>query len=118
MSDLMGKRLASLSQLLDTADAELTALEKRELSKKKELSGCQVAPLLSERPEGSPPSSTKQLNNSTSDSASGATQQPNNSTTQRLKHLNFTRSRIKRLREFQTKVNKAWSNPIVKRMLK
>lgn len=39
-------------------------------------------------------------------------QQPGNPTTV------FLRSRVSRLREFQEKVNKTWSNPIVKMMLK
>ena len=137
MSDLMGKRLASLSQSLDAADAELTALEKKELSGEGELLGCQVAQLLSASPADSQPSATQQRNNSTTLRGSPATQQPNNSTTHKLpppsatQQLNpstssgqansrtvFLRSRVSRLRDFQEKVNKTWNNPIVKMMLK
>ena len=80
--DIMGKRLVSLSQSLDSAETEL--------------SSCQVVELLSKKP--SEPNS--------------ATKQPNNLTTA------FLRTRVRRLREFQSKVNKTWNNPIVRLMLK
>jgi DNA-binding transcriptional regulator GbsR (MarR family) len=71
MFDVMGKRLESLSQSLDAADAEL---------------------------------------NGDSLSINSTTQQPNNS--------DFVCSRVRRLREFQEKVQSAWNNPIVKLILK
>ena len=70
--DLMGKRLASLSQSLDAAEAE--------------------------------------LNGSTLPVSTSAPQQHNNPA--------FLRLRVKRLREFQVKVDKTWNNPIVKMLLK
>jgi hypothetical protein len=83
--------------------------------------------LLSESPAGSPSSTTKQPNNSTTGRASGATKQPNNSTTGRASGAtqqpnnpttDFLRTRVRRLRDFQSKVNSTWNNPIVKLMLK
>jgi hypothetical protein len=76
------------------------------------LLSCSADKLLSESPAGSPSSTTKQPNNSTTGRASGATQQPNNPTT------DFLRTRVRRLRDFQSKVNSTWNNPIVKLMLK
>jgi len=96
-TDLMGKRLSSLSESLDAAESQLLS--------------CSVAELLSESPKVSPSSTTQQRNNSTT-APPGATQQPNNATT------DFLRTRVRRLREFQSKVNKTWNNPIVKMMLK
>jgi DNA-binding transcriptional regulator GbsR (MarR family) len=104
MSDLMGKRLASLAQSLDAAENELAPLGRKEL--------------LRESPEGSLPSTTKQPSNLTTNRASGAsrasgaTQQPDNSTTV------FLRSRVSRLRDFQKKVEKTWNNPVLKLLLK
>jgi DNA-binding transcriptional regulator GbsR (MarR family) len=70
MFDIMGKRLGSMSQLLDDADAEL------------------------------------------SDESAAHHSSP-------ITHNGeFLRTRVKRLREFQEKMNKAWNNPIVKMMLK
>jgi len=43
---------------------------------------------------------------------------PNNSATQQPNNSLFLRTRIKRLRDFQEKVNGVWNNPIVKLMLK
>ena len=106
MSDLMGKRLASLAQSLDAAENELAPLGR------KELSGCSGAELLSESSEGSLPSTTKQPSNLTTNRASGATQQPDNSTTV------FLRSRVSRLRDFQNKAEKTWNNPVLKLLLK
>jgi DNA-binding transcriptional regulator GbsR (MarR family) len=77
MFDVMGKRLASLSQSLDTAESEL--------------SSCAADKLLSESPEGSVLSPLK---------------------------TEFLRTRVRRLREFQAKVNSTWNNPIVKLMMK
>jgi transcriptional regulator with XRE-family HTH domain len=53
--------------------------------------------LLSESPAGSLSSTTKQPNNPTTD---------------------FLRTRVRRLRDFQAKVDSTWNNPIVKLMLK
>jgi len=93
--DLMGKRLAALSASLDEAE--------RQLSPRGAVAGCSVAKLLSESPFGHS-STTKQLNNLTTDRDSATT--------------DFLRTRVRRLRAFQEKVNKTWSNPIVKMMLK
>ena len=73
MSDLMGKRLASLAQSLDAAEKELNA--------------------------GVNPESRTQ----NPESGQGA---------------QFLKTRVKRLRDFQDKVNKTWNNPIVKLLLK
>ena len=70
MVDMMGKRLSSMSKLLDEADAELNG-----------------ATSADHHPPGSG-------------------------------NVRFLRSRVKRLREFQGKVQALWSNPIVKIMLK
>ena len=53
------------------------------------------------------------------DELNGASASPLNSlTAQQLSSLDFTRTRVKRLREFQAKVNSTWNNPIVKLMMK
>jgi len=109
--DIMGKRLGALSASLDAAEGELFS--------------CSVAKLLSERPEVSSSSTTqpcvaqeycamqgRQPNNLTTTRASGATKQRNNSTTE------FLRTRVRRLRDFQNKVEKTWNNPIIKMVLK
>jgi hypothetical protein len=113
----MGKRLASLSASLDAAERELLSCQVPQLLSESpaspgELLSCSADKLLSESPAGSPSSTTKQPNNSTTGRASGATKQPNNSTT------DFLRTRVRRLRDFQAKVDSTWNNPIVKLMLK
>jgi len=70
MFDVMGKRLGSMAQLLDDADAELNHL--------------------------SPPDNQSRM----------------------TKNPAFLRSRVKRLRDFQGKVQSVWNNPVVKLMLK
>ena len=84
----MGKRLAALGQSLEMAEVELASVGP--------VVDCQVAELLSESPFGQ----------------SLTTEQPNNTTTE------FLRTRVRRLRDFQQKVDKTWNNPIVKLMLK
>jgi DNA-binding transcriptional regulator GbsR (MarR family) len=131
-TDLMGKRLASLSASLDAAEGELLGCQVPQLLSESpaspgELLSCSADKLLSESPAGSPSSTTKQPNNSTTGRASGATKQPNNSTTGRASGAtqqpnnpttDFLRTRVRRLRDFQSKVNSTWNNPIVKLMLK
>ena len=80
----------------DLMGKRLAALGQSLDSAEIELSSCQVVELLSESPQGQS-LTTKQLNNSTTD---------------------FLRTRVRRLRDFQQKVNKTWNNPIVKLMLK
>jgi DNA-binding transcriptional regulator GbsR (MarR family) len=90
-TDLMGKRLATLSASLDAAERELSSLPALSLSKGR------VDKLFRESPAGSLSSTTKQPNNPTTD---------------------FLRTRVRRLRDFQAKVDSTWNNPIVKLMLK
>ena len=90
-TDLMGKRLASLSASLDAAERELSSLPALSLSKGR------VDKLSSKEP------SVSHLNNP-------ATQELNNSP--------FLQGRVQRLRDFQAKVDSTWNNPIVKLMLK
>jgi len=86
--DIMGKRLSSLSASLDAAESQL----------------------LSESPKVSPSSTTQPCVAQEYCAMQG--RQPNNSTTA------FLRTRVRRLREFQGKVNKTWNNPIIKMVLK
>jgi DNA-binding transcriptional regulator GbsR (MarR family) len=88
LSDMMGKRLESLSQSLDIADEELN--------------GSNIA--VAER--------ASHIGAKAEEGSFASNQQPTTS------NLPFLRGRVERLREFQTKVTKTWNNPIVKMMLK
>ena len=98
-TDLMGKRLASLSASLDAAERELLGLPALTCPEPAErsLSKGPVDKLSSKEP------SVSHLNNP-------ATQELNNSP--------FLQGRVQRLRDFQAKVDSTWNNPIVKMMLK
>ena len=94
-TDLMGKRLASLAQSLDAAEAELNDTQ----------------------PEGNVGGALR--------AATGSEGDPGRSriaATERASHIEenskFLKARLTRLRDFQKKVNKTWNNPIVKMMLK
>jgi len=74
MTDVMGKRLAAMGQVLDAAEEELGAV--------------------------------------------GATTDHRLQTTDLNTNHQFLKTRVKRLRDFQVKVNKTWNNPLVRMMLK
>jgi DNA-binding transcriptional regulator GbsR (MarR family) len=93
-NDYFGQIIRNIAT--DLMGKRLAALGQSLDSAEIELSSCQVVELLSESPQGQS-LTTKQLNNSTTD---------------------FLRTRVRRLRDFQQKVNKTWNNPIVKLMLK
>ena len=93
-NDYFGQIIRNIAT--DLMGKRLAALGQSLDAAEKELLSCQVVELFSESPQGQ----------------SLTTKQPNNSATE------FLRTRVRRLRGFQQKVNKTWNNPIVKLMLK
>jgi DNA-binding transcriptional regulator GbsR (MarR family) len=87
--DVMGKQLAALGHALDKADEELN---------------------------GSKRSATEQP--SDTDGRSRNSGLPGTSPVQEPDNVVFLRSRMERLRDFQTKVSEAWNNPLVRMLLK
>ena len=94
-NDYFGQIVRNIA--IDLMGKRLASLTASLDAAERELLGCPVDKLSSKEP------SVSRLNNS-------ATQQLNNSA--------FLQGRLQRLREFQTKVNSTWNNPIVKLMLK
>ena len=82
--------------VFDIMGKRLVSLSESLDAAESQLLSCSV-PVLSSKEPSEPNSATKQRNNVTTE---------------------FLRTRVRRLREFQSKVNKTWNNPIVRLMLK
>jgi len=93
-NDYFGQIVRNIA--IDLMGKRLAALSASLDAAERELLSCSVVGLLSQEPSD----------------ANSATKQPNNVTT------DFLRTRVRRLREFQEKINKTWNNPILKMLLK